>query len=371
MTGRRSVCGSGIWPCVLYRLGFILLLGFLSACGVHSGAVLRESSLNFNQALQRALSEQMLLNLVRLRYGEPPVFLQVTSISTQFSFSGNAGAGAEINEAYPDSYSLNLGFSYAARPTFTFVPLQGEEFAKRLLSPIRLGHLLLLLNSGWRADRVLRLCVQRLNDIPNAPTASGPTPIEVPRFRRFLRVSRDFEALRRRGYLRFLYLEKGGSPFPALRISSAARELPEYAELLRLLKLEPAPYYRLVGPEGPPAPNVLRVETRSLIGVLFYLSQGVEVPEEDLRAGRAARTLKASGAPFNWSEVLGDLFRVSSSATLPRRALLAVRYRGRWFYIADQDRNSKATFILLQQLFALEASKGKGISPLLTLPVAQ
>ncbi len=371
MIGRKFVSAWKSWWRVFLRLGLILMLGGLTACGLRPSPTLRQSSLGFNRALQHALSEQMILNLVRLRYGEPPVFLEVTSISTQYGFSSDLSGGVKINEVYPDSYSLNLGFSYAVKPTFTFVPLQGEEFAKRLLSPIPIEHLILLLNSGWRADRVLRLCVQALNEVENAPTASGPTPSEAPEFRKFLRVSRALEILRRRGYLRFMFLEEEGRALPVMKISPEAQNLPETEEIRRLLGLAEAPYYRLLGPEAEEGPNRIRVETRSLIGVLFYLSHGVEVPKEDLENGRVTITRLPDGTPFNWKELLGDLFQVRTSTTWPSEAVLAVRYREHWFYIPDTDRDTKATFILLQQLFALEASKGKVLSPLLTLPVGQ
>ena len=356
-----------------FRVKAFLVVVFLlfSGCGFHHSRALKQSSLGFNKALQHALSEQMLLNLVRLRYGEPPVFLEVTSISSQYAFSGDFSGGVKVNEVLPDSYSLNLGFSYATKPTFTFVPLQGEEFAKRLLSPIPIEHLILLLNSGWRVDRVLRLCVQAINGLPNAPTASGPTPAEAPEFREFLVLSRKLEILRQKGLVKFLMLPKGKQTLPVLMLDPRAEDLPATREIRRILGLEKASYYPLVGPETPPGPRHIRVETRSLIGVLFYLSHGLEVPREDLQSGRVTLTRYPDGRPFPWKEVLGDLFRIHSGKTLPPHAALAVKYRGRWFYLLDTDLATKSTFILIQQLFALEASKGKILSPLLTLPVGQ
>ena len=55
----------------------------------------------------------------------------------------------------------------------------------------------------------------------------------------------------------------------------------------------------------------------------------------------------------------------------PPNAYVAVRHRGWWFYIADDDQSSKATFSLLNILFSLQSATGKGKSPLLTLPVGK
>ncbi len=352
-----------------YRWFLLLVVWLVSACGTLGGKALRGSSISFNKALQQALSEQMLLNLVRVRYGETPVFVEVTSVSSQYSSSGSLSAGASL-QAGPESYSLGLGFSYAVRPTFTFVPLQGEEFAKRLLSPIPIEHLVILLNSGWRVDRVLRICVQGMNGIPNAPTASGPTPSKKPRYERFLSLVKDMEVLRKRGLLKFTYLEREGSARPVMWVAEEARRTQEWKRISEALGLRPAPYYFLVSVYGKTEPNAVSVETRSLIGVLFYLSHGIEVPKEHLDSGAAVRTYTENGTEFSWDEMLGDIFRVRVSKGLPRDALVAIRHRGWWFYISDEDASTKSTFVLLQQLFALEASKGKALSPLLTLPIS-
>jgi hypothetical protein len=41
-------------------------------------------SFNYNEAISRSSSEQILINLVRLRYREVPVFLAVGSVLTQY-----------------------------------------------------------------------------------------------------------------------------------------------------------------------------------------------------------------------------------------------------------------------------------------------
>ena len=118
-------------------------------------------------------------------------------------------------------------------------------------------------------------------------------------------------------------------------------------------------------------PNEIRVVTRSLLGILFYLSQAVEVPEQDTRKGKVTRTLKTSGEIFDWKEVTGELLTIRSDSSRPENSTLMVFYRGTWFYIDDSDLKSKSTFALLSQIFSLQAKKIKGKVPILTLPVGQ
>jgi hypothetical protein len=107
------------------------------------------------------------------------------------------------------------------------------------------------------------------------------------------------------------------------------------------------------------------------MGVLYYASNGVQVPDAHLEAGRASTTLDDDGNPFDWSQVLGEIFKVYSTDDWqrPSDATVAVHHRDHWFYIKDDDGSSKATFMLLSQLFALQAGDFAEEKPVLTLPV--
>ncbi|NPA49227.1 MAG: hypothetical protein GXO20_04540 [Thermodesulfobacteria bacterium] len=313
----------------------------------------------------------MLLNLVRLRYRDNPVFLEITNISTQFSLSAGINADADVRETYPDTYSFGLGLSYAEKPTITFTPLHGEQFVKRLLSPIPLEHLILLLNSGWRVDRILRLCVQRIQDVKNAPTASGPTPDLKPEFEDFLELACLMQRLHRQKLIDFVYKRLDGKVYAGLLVHPEGRKHPDFLKLRRMLGLGDYEFYPITPEMALRNDRFITLQTRSLIGVLFYLSQGVEPPERDVEKGKVTFTHYPDGKPFDWRKLLGDLFVVRVSKKPPQEAAVAVRYRNHWFYIADDDLDTKSTFVLLGQLFVLEAGKEKGLVPLLTIPIGQ
>ena len=106
-----------------------------------------------------------------------------------------------------------------------------------------------------------------------------------------------------------------------------------------------------------------------MMGILFYLSHNAEVPPSHRAAGLVTQTESAEGEAFDWNEVTGGLFRVRSSSSRPSNAFVAVPYRGAWFYIADDDLESKSTFMLLTQLFNLQAGQIKTVAPALTIGV--
>ena len=113
------------------------------------------------------------------------------------------------------------------------------------------------------------------------------------------------------------------------------------------------------------------MDSRSLLGVLYFLSQSVEVPAEDVQAGLVTVTEDALGQPFDWSRITRKIMTIHSQRKRPDNAYVAVQHRGWWFYIADDDHTSKATWSFLSILFALQSATAQGKAPLLTLPIGK
>ena len=118
-------------------------------------------------------------------------------------------------------------------------------------------------------------------------------------------------------------------------------------------------------------PDFVRIETRSLLGVMYYLSQGIDIPQDHVAEGRVTLTRDTMGNVFDWKKLTGDLMQIHSSENRPGSAAIAIRHRGRWFYIDDTDLSSKSTFSLLAQIFSLQAGKIASTAPLLTIPIGQ
>jgi len=377
---------------------------------------LQVSRVRYNEVIQQTRKEQMLLNLVRLQYREEPLFLDVGSVATQFTFAESAGLGASINEGptsfNPDSLGLNFDVGLEEKPTITLAPLQG-----RLLAPAQPEVILLMSRTGWRVDRVLRLTVQGMNGLENAASASGPTPTEAPPFREFVRVTRLLRELQKEGMLEFGFepttsdvstpvpAEKVGLPEMAdalskgyglrqtedgrnlvltqssqslvWRIGPSAANSSEAKEIVTLLGLKPGQNsykVRLGVTNGKPTEAAgqrgeITLTTRSLLGTLFYLSQAIDVPAEHRRKGYVTTTVGEEGSEFAWTELIGDLLRVHSSATKPSNTAVQVRFWGYWYYIDNADLSSKSTLAFLGQLLALQAGGAETVTPVLTLPV--
>jgi len=93
------------------------------------------------------------------------------------------------------------------------------------------------------------------------------------------------------------------------------------------------------------------------------------VPQEDVRRGKLTTTKYEDGLPFNWGDLFSDLFQIKSSSEKPSDAFVSIKYRGHWFYIDDTDVESKRTYALFSQIFAIQAGKIEIERPTLTLPI--
>ena len=347
------------------KLTLFIICIALAGCMSAGPTLVSGSRTDYNVVLRQADDQQMLLNLVRLRYRDQAMFLEVSALNTQFSISNEVNANTELGQG--DSF-LGLGGKIVAQetPTVSYTPLKGAEFVQRVLSPISLDTLFLLGTAGWSSDRLLRLLVYEMNDVSNAQTANGPTPAQAPAYEEFKRLS----FLLRQLSMDDLYTDAIYNNQPVLVFEPEALDHAQYQEFTRILGLNPA---KLIFPVTVAARgsgnNSINLRFRSLAGVMYFLSQSVQVPEEDVAAGRVTVTRDAAGQPFDWQRVTEGILTIRSSTKPPDNASVAINYRNSWFYIDDSDLDSKSTFSLLGQVYQLQAGDAKSVVPVLTLPV--
>jgi hypothetical protein len=105
--------------------------------------------------------------------------------------------------------------------------------------------------------------------------------------------------------------------------------------------------------------------------VLFYLGQGVQVPECHAASGVVKSYTDEAGNPVDRRKLTSDLLDVRCSLLPPLSAFVAVNYRGFWFFIDDRDVQSKDTFALLGYVFAMQAGESKSSAPVQVLPVVR
>ncbi|MDH3982467.1 MAG: hypothetical protein OES84_06130, partial [Kiritimatiellaceae bacterium] len=127
---------------------------------------------DLNETIRQTKDEQLLLNIVRMRYEESPYFLQIASITTSFSAGGNAGLQATLPRGGdgpdgPNLFTPSLGFSYSETPTVTWSMPDSREFLSRFYAPIGAHQLTVLSQSGFDLFEVLTIGTRKVNALRN------------------------------------------------------------------------------------------------------------------------------------------------------------------------------------------------------------
>src|SRR5688500_4763466 len=111
----------------------------LAGCGGIGPRTIAHDRFDYTETLSASWKQQMLVNMVKLRYGDTPVFLDVASVINQYSIETQVDL--RLTWMHPeittgDSQSTGAAARYIDRPTITYTPLSGERFARSLMKPI-------------------------------------------------------------------------------------------------------------------------------------------------------------------------------------------------------------------------------------------
>src|SRR5215471_7899632 len=102
----------------------------------------------YNEAYRATNDEQLLLNIVRLRYADSPIFIDLPNITSQFEVSGRGNYSYGLDGAGPGLSNLGFGELFVRdAPTLSYHPRGGQEIAKALLSPLS-AELFSVVNAG-------------------------------------------------------------------------------------------------------------------------------------------------------------------------------------------------------------------------------
>jgi len=362
----------------MVRLSVLLLsLALLpTGCAALADGNIRPGQIDFNRQVVQTLDEQLLLNLVRLRYRDTPYFIEISNITTQQSVTGGGSLTVPIGLPDPSSgrslFTPGVSGTFSYAPTVVYAPLQGEAFVRRLVAPVPLLAAVVLSQSGWSIARVLRLTVDRINSVRNAPSAAGPTPKLAPDYADFKRLVEALRKLQIADQVAFSPMGGVDDQGFLLLLDKDPSAAAANSEIKSLLKLAPnVERIPLARDFTQPEDDRVTLRMRSVLSAMFYLSQAVDVPAQHEALGLVTVTRNPDGSRFDWHSALNDLFHVHTSASDPGQASVKIAYRGQWFWIDDADLESKTTFQLLVQLFSMQASHKDQLVPMLTLPVGR
>src|SRR4249920_3272959 len=238
---------------------------------------------DYSAAIADSWKQQTLLNIVKLRYMDLPVFMDVASIVSGYSMQ----TGVSLNGTFSSKDAIQRDFLaagaqaiYTDRPTITYVPTTGDKFLRGLITPLDPKNVFFLLQSGYAADFILGMAVESLNGVRNRSTAGGIVRDADPDFVRALELLLDVQTAGAFGMRVEEDKVKGSTGVVFFRRDDVSPEIAEkLAEIRRLLQLPPD-LQRFVLTYSPArgAENELTVNSRSMLQIMQALASYVDVP---------------------------------------------------------------------------------------------
>jgi hypothetical protein len=346
----------------------MLGLAMLLAGCVHMGpGTIPVDRFDYSSSIADSWKQQTLLNIVKLRYMDLPVFVDVASIVAGYSLQAGVSVGGTLStpKAVQGNFASAGGQAvYTDRPTITYVPLTGEKFLRSLITPIDPKNIFSMLQTGYAADFILGLTVESLNGVRNRSTAGGVMREADPEFVRALQLLREVQM---EGAVGLRIEDDPGKAATGVvffrRDDVPAEVVAKAAEVRRLLKLPPdqqkfvLTYSPLRGKD-----DELAVNSRSMLQIMSAFASYVDVPQADLQSHSALPAVEGN-APEGKPGV-----RIHSGEELPERPFAAVRYRDHWFWVDDGDWQTKRALTAVMFFFTLAGSGGNEQMPLITIP---
>lgn len=339
----------------------IVLLIFPDCSSIGTKKITRDR-FEYGNVLGDSWKKQMLLNIIKVRYLELPIFLDIGQVVSGYSMETSVNLGGNVTGVGAIG-SVGAQGRYTDRPTITYMPLTGERFLEGFLTPLRPVNVFSLVQSGYAADFVLELCLDSFNGLNNRPARMASKRQPDPEFFEVIAFMREIQDTGGFG-IRVRESDDGKTSYVLFFRSDEVDEniKRKAAEVRRLLKVPlDQKEFELVYTPTRGSTGELGVGTRSLWQILAAMSMGIVIPEEHQQK-QIVPPLTEVGLKEN------ALLHILSGDKQPDESYVSVEFKGKWFWIADNDWKSKRTFSSILFLFTLADSGGGQQLPTITIP---
>lgn len=363
MAGRTRLTGGSLLITIL-----LLCSSMLDGCGSIGPTTVNRDRFDYITAISESWKQQTLLNIVRLRYADVPIFMEVGQVISGYELEGTLSAGGTLTDkdwrvaggALGTFLNLSAGGRYLDRPTVTYSPLTGPEFVKTMMRPFPPGSIMFLVEAGWPVDVILQLGVQAINGLRNHRGGPYGHPAD-PEFTEVMRLLQRIQVSGGIGF-RLAQDKEGGEA--TILMFHTRRLTPEtvrdVAEIRRLLRLNPdASDIRISYGADMLNDKEIALHTRSGYQVMVELAWLVSVPAEHIADHR---TLGIKAPAPEETTALPPIMAIQSGTERSDKAFTQIRYRDHWYWVDDRDVSSKRVFTFLTVLFTLSEG-GKSVQP--------
>lgn len=341
----------------------LILASLVGGCASIGPATIKRDRTDYSGSMASSWKEQMLLNIVKFRYFDPPVFLDVSSVVSTQELQTQADVSARL---FPhplgtsqEYRNIDVQGRYTDRPTVSYTPLTGERFINSLLRPIPPQTIFTMIEAGHDAGFILQLAVRGINGVYNSSYSPARERREDPAFNQVRNAIRRIQQAGAIG-MRTVRTAKDTAAWVSFRPGAGVDREIRFLKT-RLHIAAPRDEFLLIFGSRHKT-NEIAVLTRSMQEILTELAAGVDVPGEDVADGRATPSRVAADAEAY------PLIHIHSSGAPPIGAYSVAHYRDLYFWVDDRDLRSKRVFMFLMIMSALSESRAVPQVPIVTIP---
>jgi hypothetical protein len=370
----------------------------LGVSGCAGPLVLEQQVLGYDNVAKSLDEKLLLLNIARVDNREAVHFTTTSSIAATFNWTTSLASG-QLNTS-PNTNFLNLavGASASENPTFSIIPIAGQEFTERLATPFDAKVFEFLVFQGGRISQIMRTMTggievqSRTGSFVRFIENDPQRPAEYAEFRRiadhlewlndhrklFVRslvfrqtLVADFKGQPSAGDINsgldrgLQWRQKADGRYELTRLGAGRTVVTNFDpmalsdqqrfEFNERIDRNPRGFvYLEIRPDGPGGdlPVQGAIKTRSMLQILAFLAKGIRTAPEfdvapDPRTGEVAKSPAAT-------------MKVNVTDAAPDASVPSVAFRGRYYSVNDTgwDRTS---FFLLNVLFQSAVGKVQNV----------
>lgn len=343
--------------------GFIILL---ASCGSYGPKSMDRDQLDYGNSIGDNWKNQMLGNIVKIRYVDMPVFVDVGSIVSGYSLSTTLNGALGFNSSFTGGDTQGLGASgtYTDRPTITYMPKTGDDYLRAILEPVAPTSLLALIQAGYSSELLFTWAVEAINGVHNWSVGrrnASRSGTADPEFIEYVSLMQELQGLGAIGFE--LHSAEDGKHDVIFRLKKEGLSESTVQKSRRageIIGLDPGQeQFRVIYAPFKSDSTTLSIQTRSVIQMLAAMAGFIDVPAEKVAHAAPGYELSASSLrPFT----------VRSGKDRPEESFAQVKYQDYWYWIDNTDITSKRVFTLMLFITTLTNQANDQNAPVLTIP---
>lgn len=344
---------------IITTLLFAVASMLLSGCSHMLRTPLQDDHLEYNRAVNDSINQQLLVNIVRAHFNENALFVSIENITSRHSYQdelggsfflpfNRGGAASQLN-----TLTVSGKSTIKEEPSFIYTPQTNDKYAIELLQPLRMKALYYVIESESDISDILRLMLRRMGPYLNFEKRPIVRPYKknIRSIQNFIALTHIFEKIyAENDYTVYLIPNKISSKeklvFP---IPEDIQLTANQWRLLRSIGIgrHDRKIVLCASPKASIAKGVVPVQIRSLVNVTDFLSFSVIPPQDKYK--RQMLGADNTQTFFKFQNLLTRyIMHIRVSAKQPVDPFVAIKRRGYWYYIRDDDSSSKITFRLFR-----------------------